>query len=200
MQDPRPLSDEPLPIDLVNTELWAEGERVDLIADTRGLQTWLAAIGRPECPVTPAALARLHDARSAIRAVLEDDGDAAARRRLNAVLDRGRRREALGEDGPTSVVEVRLEEDRLPWEAAGALLRLLRTDRDRLRPCGGHGCVLWFHDASRSGRRQWCSMATCGNRAKARRHHARGRDRTETEDLAAGPEDPPTGSGRAGSG
>lgn len=176
MPDPRPLPDEPLPIDLLNTELIAAGRRVDLLTDPDGLRTWLRAIGRPELPASPAALAALHEARAAVRGVLEDAGDDAARRRLNAVLDRGRRREELGETGPTSVVEVPLEEDRLPWEAASRLLELLGTQRDRLRPCDGHDCVLWFHDTSRSGRRQWCSMATCGNRAKARRHHARGKD------------------------
>lgn len=176
MPDPRPLPDEPLPIDLLNTELISGGVRVDLLADSDGLRIWLRAIGRPELPASTAALAALHEARGAVRGVLEDADDDLARRRLNAVLDLGRRRDALGDDGPTTVVEVQREEDRLPWEAASALLDLLRTDRDRLRPCDGHQCVLWFHDTSRSGRRQWCSMAVCGNRAKARRHHARGRD------------------------
>jgi predicted RNA-binding Zn ribbon-like protein len=36
-----------------------------------------------------------------------------------------------------------------------------------------HDCILFFYDTLRSGRRQWCSMAGCGNRAKARRHYAR---------------------------
>jgi predicted RNA-binding Zn ribbon-like protein len=30
-----------------------------------------------------------------------------------------------------------------------------------------------FLDVSKSGRRRWCDMATCGNRAKASAHHAR---------------------------
>jgi hypothetical protein len=30
-----------------------------------------------------------------------------------------------------------------------------------------------FFDQSRSGRRIWCDMASCGNRAKAARHRAR---------------------------
>jgi predicted RNA-binding Zn ribbon-like protein len=31
--------------------------------------------------------------------------------------------------------------------------------------------VLYFFDPT--GRRRWCSMAGCGNRAKAKRHYAR---------------------------
>src|SRR5690606_23867005 len=39
----------------------------------------------------------------------------------------------------------------------------------RLRQC--EACSWLFLDTSRGGRRRWCSMATCGNRAKARRHY-----------------------------
>lgn len=41
----------------------------------------------------------------------------------------------------------------------------------RLRQCAGCSCV--FYDASRSGRRVWCSMETCGNRAKVNRFRGR---------------------------
>jgi predicted RNA-binding Zn ribbon-like protein len=37
--------------------------------------------------------------------------------------------------------------------------------------CPGQGCGWLFADPR--GRRRWCSMAVCGNRAKARRHAAR---------------------------
>jgi hypothetical protein len=41
--------------------------------------------------------------------------------------------------------------------------------------CDGSGCVLWFLDTFRNGGRRWCSMAACGNRAKAHAHYHRGR-------------------------
>lgn len=43
----------------------------------------------------------------------------------------------------------------------------------RLRPCGNDDCRLFFIDHSKGNTARWCSMATCGNRMKARRHHAR---------------------------
>lgn len=43
----------------------------------------------------------------------------------------------------------------------------------RLRRCKAEDCVRWFADTSKGGQRQWCSMATCGNRAKAARYRAR---------------------------
>lgn len=36
----------------------------------------------------------------------------------------------------------------------------------RLKRCQGPRCSLLFVDTSRSGRRRWCSMERCGNRAK----------------------------------
>ncbi|MFF5306465.1 CGNR zinc finger domain-containing protein [Streptomyces sp. NPDC013161] len=36
----------------------------------------------------------------------------------------------------------------------------------RLRNCAGQNCGALFLDTSRPGNRRWCSMGTCGNRAK----------------------------------
>jgi len=42
-------------------------------------------------------------------------------------------------------------------------------DADRTRVCRGHDCGWLFIDTSKSGRRVWCDMATCGNTAKSQR-------------------------------
>ncbi|MDR0358582.1 MAG: CGNR zinc finger domain-containing protein [bacterium] len=42
-----------------------------------------------------------------------------------------------------------------------------------MRRCPGRGCGWLFLDAS--GRRRWCSMQTCGSRAKMRRLYERRR-------------------------
>jgi predicted RNA-binding Zn ribbon-like protein len=44
---------------------------------------------------------------------------------------------------------------------------------ERLRRCAAKACSRWFLDTSKGGRRKWCSMATCGNRAKASRWRSR---------------------------
>ncbi len=49
---------------------------------------------------------------------------------------------------------------------------------DRVRQCEGH-CELIFVDTSRPGKRRWCSMQRCGNRAKIREF--RDRQRTSSE-------------------
>ena len=48
---------------------------------------------------------------------------------------------------------------------------ILTADDGRIRRCAGCGRV--FHDDSRTGNRRWCSMLTCGNRAKVAAFRAR---------------------------
>lgn len=43
----------------------------------------------------------------------------------------------------------------------------------RLRPCANPECSKFLIDRSKPNTARWCSMATCGNRLKARRHQAR---------------------------
>lgn len=58
-------------------------------------------------------------------------------------------------------------------QAIGDLL--CSKDFTLVRKCEGPTCTMWFHDVSKSHARRWCSMAMCGNRAKAVAHRARQR-------------------------
>ena len=58
-------------------------------------------------------------------------------------------------------------------EAMGDLA--CRGDFERVKKCEGPTCTLWFRDVSQNHTRRWCSMAVCGNRAKAAAHRARKR-------------------------
>ena len=42
---------------------------------------------------------------------------------------------------------------------------------DKIRRCANPECLYLFLDESRAGKRRWCTMSSCGNRAKARRHY-----------------------------
>ena len=59
--------------------------------------------------------------------------------------------------------------------AEGVARELSQGTPGRLRICESAECREVFIDRSRTGRRRWCDMATCGNRAKAARHRARRR-------------------------
>jgi predicted RNA-binding Zn ribbon-like protein len=45
----------------------------------------------------------------------------------------------------------------------------------RVRLCANEKCLWLFLDESKAGTRRWCDMASCGNRAKARRHYLKTR-------------------------
>jgi predicted RNA-binding Zn ribbon-like protein len=64
---------------------------------------------------------------------------------------------------------------------ANSFAHFLATEGvDRLRVCGNREtCAEVFIDRSPTGRRQWCDMRVCGNRAKVARHRARARQRDE---------------------
>ncbi len=57
---------------------------------------------------------------------------------------------------------------------------------DRFRICANDGCRWVFEDTSRGGRRRWCDMTTCGNRAKVRRYRTRRHEADEVGTAPAG--------------
>lgn len=56
------------------------------------------------------------------------------------------------------------------WSAADLLAGSSLT---RVRHCANDQCGWLFLDDSKNGTRRWCSMSSCGNRAKAHRHYLR---------------------------
>ncbi|MEU9869214.1 CGNR zinc finger domain-containing protein [Actinomadura sp. NPDC048021] len=165
----RPLTGEPLPLDLVNTRWPADGVVHDELADPIGLAEWLQEHGL-EVDDPQRCAEPLRAARAAIRLSLDEGADD----QVNTVLAHGRLRLHLEDGAPSERLELDCEAWRPAWLAARAYLDLLRTaPPGRLRHCEGTGCVLWFLDTSRSGRRRWCSMSGCGNRAKVKAHYQR---------------------------
>jgi predicted RNA-binding Zn ribbon-like protein len=68
--------------------------------------------------------------------------------------------------------------DRMLWPIVTSAAELLASDDlDRIGQCPAVGCGWLFLDTSRSGRRQWCDMAVCGNAEKVRRFRERQREK-----------------------
>jgi predicted RNA-binding Zn ribbon-like protein len=61
------------------------------------------------------------------------------------------------------------------WTVALSAANLLTSDKaSRVRVCeDDRGCGVLFIDMSKNHSRRWCSMESCGNRAKAHRHYSR---------------------------
>jgi predicted RNA-binding Zn ribbon-like protein len=70
-----------------------------------------------------------------------------------------------------------LESVLWPIARSAADLLVSDTERAKVRECGASDCRWLFLDTSKNRSRQWCSMASCGNREKARRHYQRVRAR-----------------------
>ncbi|HEX7300404.1 MAG TPA: CGNR zinc finger domain-containing protein [Solirubrobacteraceae bacterium] len=175
-------------VDLVNTlrERWRR--RVETLVTPDDLGRWLVRAELLPAPaaVTRAVLDDARDLREAIdlgvqaavdsevaphAAIEEIDGwlaDACAPPHL-----------ALGADGRPSLCE-RPADDAVRGALAAVALdaaRMLGTPAQaaRIRICASETCSARFYDRSPAARRRWCSMASCGNEAKARRHRARAR-------------------------
>lgn len=71
-------------------------------------------------------------------------------------------------DDPVGEVLGRLAEPFVEAVAAGTT--------ERFRICANDGCRWVFEDTSRAGRRRWCDMSSCGNRAKVRRYRSKLRE------------------------
>jgi len=64
--------------------------------------------------------------------------------------------------------------DQLLQPIAGAIADLVcDADFRLIRVCEGSACTLMFLDRTKAHARRWCSMAVCGNRAKAAAYRAR---------------------------
>ncbi|MFI8517055.1 CGNR zinc finger domain-containing protein [Streptomyces sp. NPDC085481] len=175
--DPRPLTGEPVSLDLLNTRWMADGVRQDLLTDTAGLTVWLASNGLDaRFPADATTLRHTLAARDALSALVDRPGDPDATARVDAVLGHGRIRATLTPEGPGERPEFAEPAWGPGWTAARDYLDLLRTNPERIRKCAHEACILHFFDTSRNGTRRWCSMALCGNRAKASRHYARTKD------------------------
>lgn len=128
-------------------------------------------------------LARIHALRSALREVAEAIVDHRAPKRgalekVNRALHARQVIELLPSPDGVHVDHRHVGDpiDDALARLADPLVRELTSGHpERIKMCDGETCYWLFYDVSRTGRRRWCDMATCGNRAKAARHRARAR-------------------------
>ena len=158
---------------------WARQAAILTVAEARAL----SATARRDARSASRALQRARRLREALGRILEAAGSdqrptARDLRRLNAFLGAAVRRRRLELRGDRYDWTWIASDDR-PLDAFLAPIVLAAAElltspkRSRIRACAAEDCGWLFLDTSRSGRRRWCSMQSCGNRAKARRFYAR---------------------------
>jgi predicted RNA-binding Zn ribbon-like protein len=184
-------------LDFINTDDVRRGTRVDVLRDFEQLIRWLEATSvldaeraggiRRRAQQQPAgATASLADARrirASLRALAER-GALTAEVRVNALGEINR---VLGRSAGTRRVEARADGSFVRSFVpvgdafAGLMIPVVESAADalvtnelvRVRRCADSRCLHVFFDSTKNGRRRWCDMSTCGNRAKAARHRRR---------------------------
>ncbi|MCB1877062.1 MAG: CGNR zinc finger domain-containing protein [Chromatiales bacterium] len=172
-------------VDFVNTEIILKGELIDLLPTPDELVRWTQRAGlQLDVSTTTMDHSDILDFRKSLRTLFSAriDNIMVPDHALTAVnhhLIRFAKREVLAvkEDeyflkpaattlNPSMLLEY--------LAYAGATL-LASSQANRLKRCNNPDCVLMFVDTSRSQKRRWCSMETCGNRAKVSTHYKKQR-------------------------
>ena len=161
------------------------------VIHSEGADRW-RALANAKPSAAEHELARIHDVRTALREVAmsiaeERAPDAAALDTVNRALHARQVIELM--PGPDGLhVDHRHVgdpiDDALARLADPLVSELTGGHPERIRICDNDRCGWLFYDSSRTGRRRWCSMATCGNQAKAARHRARAKGTTEVDESA----------------
>jgi predicted RNA-binding Zn ribbon-like protein len=182
-------------LDFANTLHWRDGALTDFIPDFRSLAEWSMPAGLMTeeegsnvlalAKASAAAAKAVHAAAIALRGVWRDrlaertgiaSGDRAGAKLRQLLAS------ALGDGGLAGGEDEALL--RLPlMRVALAItsLELIPVER-RIGRCAADQCGGYFLDNSRSKPRRWCSMDSCGNRAKVRGY----RDRFRAEEVTPG--------------
>ncbi|MEU3183972.1 CGNR zinc finger domain-containing protein [Streptomyces sp. NPDC006923] len=162
------MADENAALALLNSRPVVDGEPRDALgADDEGAR-WLRARGGSG---SAGELRTVRRARDLLDSVVRGEAPAGV---LAEVLEGVHRLPHFSDEGLTWKVCVE-EDARFAVDAVLAWDELRREAPGRLRPCVNPECRLFLIDRSHANRARWCSMATCGNRMKARRHHERSR-------------------------
>lgn len=164
-EEPRAI-DEALLIDLLNTTPVVDDQPIDLLAHDADGRDWLSARGGTgSVEELRVCRAVRDDLQRVVRAEMSPSS-------LGGYLEGVSRVPVLTDDALDWNLQVS-EDRRLAARIVLAWADIRESLPGALRPCANGECRLFLLDRSRAGTARWCSMATCGNKMKARRHRAR---------------------------
>ena len=192
--------------DFLNTDDLDDGFRVEHLPTLDAALEWFVERGvihhegadriRARSAADPATGARDLERIRAVRSALREVADAVVEQRapragaLDTVNRALHARQIIELVPATDGVSVDHRHVGDPVDDALARLadplveELTGGDPERIRVCDNDRCRWVFYDTSRTSRRRWCDMATCGNRAKAARHRARAKESTQAPPIA----------------
>lgn len=156
-----------LALDFINTANWSDDGRVveEKISTMADLDVWMATLELPDAAL-PRSMEEVYALRTRLRSVFLSDAndfdfDLSADLSTPTPDDSGK-------------VDALSRQPILTLVAVSALSVMSDPrERRRVKTCPGANCGWLFLDETKNGRRKWCIMETCGNRAKAARNYAR---------------------------
>lgn len=167
-----------LALDFINTEYGVDDRHQDSLTDDKDVESWLELAGILRLSTgqkKPAGLLDIAlELRKCLRAVVSAaiNGVPVDVSVINQMLEAGRPISRLEWDDEVRAFRVATQQrDMSPASllapVAESLVGLVTGDKfEFVRQCEAQDCELLFHDLTKSHRRRWCSMATCGNRMK----------------------------------
>ncbi|RZS83264.1 putative RNA-binding Zn ribbon-like protein [Phyllobacterium myrsinacearum] len=171
-------------LDFVNTQI-IDGEFIDLIGRDGAFLQWAKTADLQADPADAATFNAALTEAQAFRAQLRAAADGlAAGTALNPafIADINRRMaehpvatvlETSESGWATSAKPVTTGPQSVLAEIASDFARFVTDEATNVRHCSNERCCIVFYDTSKNHTRRWCSMETCGNRAKAAGRRAR---------------------------
>lgn len=168
-----------LALDLLNTEMRVGSDAVDLWRSGKDVYAWLDRQGlvagiAVETAQEPTLLKQARELRALARYLIEQwkDGQHVDVQPLNQFLFDYLSAPQLNPDETGRLALTRVSRGTpvptLLGPVAEAIAQLLAEGEiEYVKTCAHPECILWFYDRTKSHKRRWCSMASCGNRAKA---------------------------------
>jgi len=174
-------------LEFADTRYWrGQAQPTETLNGPDDLATWVGSnVSKEAKPLSRREFERALELREAVYRLF----DATARGKAPAAADLAVLNEALAAAPARRLL--RRERNGFAWDvdmrgstALGQLAPVLWSagdlltgpKLDRVKRCANPECGWLFLDDSRAGRRRWCSMSACGNRAKARRHYHKSKE------------------------
>jgi len=166
-----------LAADFVNTEVASQHGKTELLSSPEALSSWFDAAGYARgIKCNERELEEAKELRIAIKRIFDrvieaktlQSGDIDLLNRRSNDLTR-----VLVGSHNSYKLTFRLESaaDVLALIAQTCSELLASPRLNSMRKCASEKCVFYFVDSSKNQQRQWCSMDTCGNREKVRKHY-----------------------------
>lgn len=189
-----------LSLDFINTKIAENGLPKDLLEDFTDLAAWALNAGLLENSKAEKLLDEWEDSSEVAEAFARAIDFREILREMFANLSRGKTvgKQAIAAinreiQNQTGSIEIKKTENgfeklfradfREPRQllapvAESAAALLCYGNHASIRKCENSDCVLYFYDTTKNHKRRWCSMAACGNRAKAAAFYRRERLKT----------------------